>query len=69
MESKEPRIAKTLLKEDTMEDLSNIKAYKVIIINPVLRYCFTGESMEEKRELRNRPVHICKFNFYSFCTL
>lgn len=31
MEGKEPRIAKTLLKEGTVEDMANIKIYKVII--------------------------------------
>lgn len=48
MEGKEPRIAKTLLKEDTVEDLANIKTYKVIIINPMLWYCSMDEPVEEK---------------------
>lgn len=48
MEGKEPRIAKTLLKEDTVEDLANIKTYKVIIINPMLWYCSMDEPVEQK---------------------
>lgn len=49
VEGKEPRIEKTLLKEDTVEDLANIKAYKVIIINPVLWHCSMDEPRAQKQ--------------------
>lgn len=66
---KEPRIAKILLKENTAGNLPNSNTYKVTVINPVWWYWLMEGPMEHKKEFRNRPVHICKFNFYNFCNL
>lgn len=57
--------------QETPEDLPNrdapnIKTYQVIGRNPMCWYWFMDGPVRQKRELRNRPVHICELNFCNF---